>query len=360
MHSLSVKPSEIGISLLPESSTVMGLLVEFWTERATVSLVAMVDGSTSLYFSNGGGLLGHGSTATVATATAKLVALVEQLRPEMQLTSSFPTPADGRVRFFLMTSTGVLTREGDQASLLKGSDRFSPVFHQAQEVINEIRIASEFPPMVAGETPKLDKPQETSGTMGFLDLAFQGKTTPVVHNVDNVFPAIEESAREFIGCFGPTFTKTPSGHIETDIAGAASVAGSIVLRATGIDLRKYTPGAVVLSEIHDGQDAMLRFMAGAALGGGLGMPQRWNEPLPTAHKPRLKPAELIEKLQSPFEEVCQHSKVPVLFYGHIAGLTAIRLVQAGNQLRILKKELGIAIAFQHVVVGCRTIPLRGH
>ena len=213
--------------------------------------------------------------------------------------------------------------------------------------------------VVDPKTSPPPRPTEPAGARSFFDVTFQGKSTPIVHDVQKILPALQESAREFLDCIGREFSKTHDEHLETDIAAAATVSGSLVLRATGIDLHAYPPGSMVLGEIHQGEDAILRFMAGAALGGGLGMPRSWNEPVPVAHKSKFKPAEMVRALESSFERICEHSSVPPAFYPHIAGLTAIRLVQAGNQLKILDKALGINIAFQYVAVGCRTIPLRG-
>src|SRR5579872_1246922 len=58
MQALSVKPPDVGLPTSTESGAVLGLLMEFWATRATVSLVMLVDGTTSLYFGNGGGILG--------------------------------------------------------------------------------------------------------------------------------------------------------------------------------------------------------------------------------------------------------------------------------------------------------------
>jgi hypothetical protein len=145
MRALSVKPPDVGLATSTESGTVLGLLMEFWATRATVSLVTLMDGTTSLYFGNGGGLIGAGVRPAVAEATAHLIALSQQYKSQMQQTTSFPTPTPGRVRFFLMTSTGVLTAETREDSLVQGTDQFSPLFVQSQQVMQQVFKASEKP-----------------------------------------------------------------------------------------------------------------------------------------------------------------------------------------------------------------------
>ena len=43
--------------------------------------------------------------------------------------------------------------------------------------------------------------------------------------LDKNLPAIDAAATEMLGLFGPGFTGTPAGNVETDIAAAASLAG---------------------------------------------------------------------------------------------------------------------------------------
>lgn len=101
------------------------------------------------------------------------------------------------------------------------------------------------------------------------------------------YAQINEAAGQFLNNFGPAFTNTPQGHIETDIAGAASIAGLSLLRAMPIDLSRYEPGVVILSEIHEAQNDLLHFMMNVAYSMGLPPQSGWEGPVPKAHDPLM-------------------------------------------------------------------------
>src|SRR5512140_657648 len=60
MNALTRGPAEFGISRDRYPEDVWGILVEIGLEEGSLSLVVLADGSTSLYFSSGGGVIGAG------------------------------------------------------------------------------------------------------------------------------------------------------------------------------------------------------------------------------------------------------------------------------------------------------------
>lgn len=140
---LALKPGDIGVSPTPELPVVWGVLLETGYPEAVITLVALADGATSLYFSNGGGMIGTGKHKQVARASAGLISMAQQFCSPMQATTTFPTPAVGKVRFYLLTFSGVLTAEADEQDLGHNRHSLSPLFHQGHEVISSVRICSE-------------------------------------------------------------------------------------------------------------------------------------------------------------------------------------------------------------------------
>jgi hypothetical protein len=57
-----------------------------------------------------------------------------------------------------------------------------------------------------------------------------------------------------------------------------------------------------------------------------------------------------------FMKVCDRSKIGTELRPLVAGATAGKLVLAGNQLKLLDGESGLAIACYHVLAGAKTIP----
>ena len=100
---LNLDPKEVGLVQSSETPNVWGVLMETGYEEAVVTLVSLADGTTSLYFSNGGGMIGGGEHATVAQSTKSFVASAEKYYQQMTSTQSFPTPVIGRVKFYILT-----------------------------------------------------------------------------------------------------------------------------------------------------------------------------------------------------------------------------------------------------------------
>jgi hypothetical protein len=170
------------------------------------------------------------------------------------------------------------------------------------------------------------------------------------------YDTINKTAILFLQDFGPAFTNTPKGHIETDIAGAAIISGLMLLRASRIDLTKYKPGTVLLSDIHDAQDQVFRFMMNAAYSMGLEYKDGWATPIPDDHKPLIDPLELTRKLESPFYEACSQTGIGKDYYPYVAALTAMKLVAAGKQTNILDLNIGKGIAAIYVAMGSKLVP----
>ena len=77
------------LSIEPVES-VWGVLMETGYREAAATLVALADGTASLYFSSGGGIIGGGPHASVNAAARRVVALAAGHRSELAPTSEFP------------------------------------------------------------------------------------------------------------------------------------------------------------------------------------------------------------------------------------------------------------------------------
>lgn len=140
---LNLDPKEVGLVQSSETPNVWGVLMETGYEEAVVTLVSLADGTTSLYFSNGGGMIGGGEHATVAQSTKSFVASAEKYYQQMTSTQSFPTPVIGRVKFYILTFSGKFTMDVDENELGNGKNLLSPLFHSGQDVITQFRMTQE-------------------------------------------------------------------------------------------------------------------------------------------------------------------------------------------------------------------------
>ncbi|RIK19727.1 MAG: hypothetical protein DCC52_14995 [Chloroflexi bacterium] len=136
---LNLKPSAAGIEPSSAMPNVWGILMETGYPQAVATLVSLADGTTSLYFSNGGGMIGGGQHATVARASVAFIQAAEKYYPKMTPTQGFPSPAVGRVKFYVLTYSGAYTIDIGENDLGNKRHELSPLFYYGQEVITQFR-----------------------------------------------------------------------------------------------------------------------------------------------------------------------------------------------------------------------------
>ncbi len=149
---LQLVPQEVGISPGQALPTVWGGLMEMRYPQAVVTLALLADGTTSLYFSNGGGMLGGGQILPVAHASQAWIAAAEMQYANMPQTQAFPVPLPGKVRFYILAYAGIYTAEGDEEELATGRHDLSGLFFAGQEVISRFRISQQEGQMAAPQT----------------------------------------------------------------------------------------------------------------------------------------------------------------------------------------------------------------
>lgn len=126
-------------------SSLIGLLMETGYPSAVVTLVGLADGATSLYFSTGGGVIGGGEHADVATATIRWLEVGEQLLTRLDETEDAPLPAEGTTQFVAITDKGHAAISASNAELGAGGNPLSPLFYAGQGVITALRLLDEQP-----------------------------------------------------------------------------------------------------------------------------------------------------------------------------------------------------------------------
>jgi len=120
-----------------------GAAMEIATAEGISTLVAMADGSVSLYLSAGGGITGGGAHPKVRRAGLDFVDACRKSMHLLKLTRAHPMPENGRVRFFLMTPTVTYSREASEAEIIDGSSQLAPLFDPANRASTELRRLSE-------------------------------------------------------------------------------------------------------------------------------------------------------------------------------------------------------------------------
>jgi hypothetical protein len=139
----STSPDAIGIVQPEKPEDIWGVVMETGYPEAIATLVVLADGSVSLYFSNGGGMIGMGSHARPQRAARALLVLAPQFRENCEATTKYPLPQKDHVRFFLLTRATTLSAEALEDDLGNDRNPLSPLFHKAHELISEVRSIDE-------------------------------------------------------------------------------------------------------------------------------------------------------------------------------------------------------------------------
>lgn len=145
---LSLNPSEMGLvpsRLVPH---VWGVVMETGYPVGSATLVCLADGTTSLYFSTGGGILGSSEYTPIAEASRALVTLAESNLQHASLIHEFPLPEVGQVRFILLTYSGLFTGEAPQRTLAVGDHELSTLYLKAQGILEQLRLLAEKKPTI--------------------------------------------------------------------------------------------------------------------------------------------------------------------------------------------------------------------
>jgi hypothetical protein len=119
------------------------ILMETGLEDACYTLVAVADGSASLYFSNGGGIIGGGQHPEGAAAAKAFLEFSRKFDTFLTRSAERPLPRPGMTRFHIIRKDDVLTGEFKEDDLGNGKLPLSPLFHKGHELITVIRLIDE-------------------------------------------------------------------------------------------------------------------------------------------------------------------------------------------------------------------------
>ena len=118
-------------------------LMEITQSGGTASLVAVADGTVSLYTSGGGATTGAGEHLAVREAAERFLQAAADAAQSMTATSDFPLPQPGHVRFHVRTPAGDVTAAVPEALLRARRHQLGPLYVAGQDVLTEIRILEE-------------------------------------------------------------------------------------------------------------------------------------------------------------------------------------------------------------------------
>ena len=112
-------------------------------DTAVVSILGLADGTTSMYISNGGGMIGMGENPDAAAASKRWVEVAEAALPALSEGGDDRLPDEGIVGFNVLTTGPRFSGEAIESELQSGSHPLSALYAAGQDVISQIRIVDE-------------------------------------------------------------------------------------------------------------------------------------------------------------------------------------------------------------------------
>jgi hypothetical protein len=136
---LNLSAAEIGITPHVFPHQVWGIVMETGMSGGYYTLAVLADATTSLYFSNGGGILGAGEKPEVRKVSEQFIGWANRFVGSSSPATSLQPPSQGQTKFFFLTFNGVQSYEAPELELGEKRDSLAPLFHAGHAMIAAVR-----------------------------------------------------------------------------------------------------------------------------------------------------------------------------------------------------------------------------
>ena len=140
---LETSPLHLGPAGDVKEDEAYGLLMEMGIGNTVMTLASFANGDASVYYKNGGGMVGGSSHEPIRKAAKDFVLLAQKALPRMKKTTDYPAPSPESVRFYALTPQGVFTTETNRQALTNAKSELGALFYRGQEVVTQMRQVQE-------------------------------------------------------------------------------------------------------------------------------------------------------------------------------------------------------------------------
>ena len=138
---LDLDPHSAGLRPTTELPEVWGALMEIAFPEGVATIVALADGTTSMYTSTGGGVIGGGEHEPVVAAAREFLAEAHRALDELSPTESDQLPDPGNVAFLALGFSRRRRGEAVEDDLMSMQHPLSPLYAAGQDVVTALREA---------------------------------------------------------------------------------------------------------------------------------------------------------------------------------------------------------------------------
>jgi hypothetical protein len=140
---LQGSPAKLGLPATSKPTEPWGVVMDWGKEGGTATVVALSDGSASIYFSTGGGYIGGKGQEPIRVAAEKAVEIARDVQLPSLPTTTYPLPEQRGVFFYVLTEAGVFMFRTSEQELNSPSHPLRKVGDAMQGVVTQYRLWDE-------------------------------------------------------------------------------------------------------------------------------------------------------------------------------------------------------------------------
>ena len=119
---------------------IYGVIMEMGYPQGFGTVACYITGDASIYFSNGGGMLGGIDHQTVKNAALSFIQTSLNFITAFKKTCNHSFPKDAHTNFYILTQDGIYTTEAFTDDLGNKRSELSPLFFAGQAIITAYRL----------------------------------------------------------------------------------------------------------------------------------------------------------------------------------------------------------------------------
>lgn len=117
-----------------------GVVMDWGVTHGTATVIALSDGTASIYLSSGGGHIGGQGQESIRNAAKNAIAEAAEAQTHALPTSEYPLPGRGEVIFYFLTDSGVFSAKVTEAELQGQNHPLLKLGNRMQEIITQYRL----------------------------------------------------------------------------------------------------------------------------------------------------------------------------------------------------------------------------
>ncbi len=134
-----LNPKTLDITPSADLPRVWGFMMEMFVPQTWINLVCIADGTVSIYFGTGGGIIGAGEHDSVRTAAKECLKKSEEILEHLKKFDPVHLQNEEMIKFHVFTYDGVRSDEAETNEINNGMHYLSELHNYAQNVITEVR-----------------------------------------------------------------------------------------------------------------------------------------------------------------------------------------------------------------------------